>query len=160
VVGSLVHRALQRWLFPGDPGLDHLLETQAFNAGLVEEAARQAAVRAARSLLDRVRRHPAWEEMDQALERRSEVPYSRLVNGRVDTGYIDLLYRTDEGWVIVDFITDALRTESGLQEALAAHQGQITRYRHACQALLGSELQVRLCFLDYSGSLHLEQISA
>lgn len=42
VLGSIVHKAIQRWLFPGDPGLSALLEMETYNAGLVSDEQRQA----------------------------------------------------------------------------------------------------------------------
>ena len=44
--GSMVHHAVQRWSFPGDPDLPRLLETDALEAGLAE------------MLLARLQRHP------------------------------------------------------------------------------------------------------
>jgi len=62
------------------------------------------------SALECLQHHPLWQEIDQASERYQEVPYTRLAaKNRVNTGYIDLLYRSADGWQIVDFKTDLLR---------------------------------------------------
>jgi ATP-dependent exoDNAse (exonuclease V) beta subunit len=83
------------------------------------------------------------------------MPFTRrLPDGRVDSGAIDLLYRTDAGWHLVDFKTDELRDQAALEEALAKYRPQLTRYIRAMRELLGEDVQAWLCFLDYRGSLH------
>jgi ATP-dependent exoDNAse (exonuclease V) beta subunit len=104
VVGSMVHKAIECWCFPGDEGFDRLLATVSLDAGLVDPEQQAEAVRRARTLLDRFRAHPLWAEISASEERCHEVPYSRsLPGGRVDAGAIDLLYRKGSEWMLVDF---------------------------------------------------------
>lgn len=159
-LGRLVHHAIQRWLFPGDPALPRLLETAALEAGLADPAQRAEALRLAEMLLVRLQSHPLWQEIDQAGERYHEVPYARLTAGaRLDTGYIDLLYRGADdhlaGWEIVDFKTDSLRCAADRQAAVEQYRPQMRRYAQAALHLLRAPARVRLCFLDDDGQVSL-----
>ncbi|NCP16745.1 hypothetical protein GW866_06850, partial [bacterium] len=113
VVGKLVHECLHRWRFPAevqrgfpDDGFDAFLRPFAIESGLTDPAEIHAAVQESRLLLERLRAHPLFAELDTA-ERHHEVRYD-LPEGR---GVIDLLYRTPEGWFIIDFKTDEVRSD-------------------------------------------------
>ncbi len=158
-VGRLVHRALQHWSFPGEAALPRLLELEALEAGLADPDQRSAAVRLAETLLERLHRHPLKQEIDRALERHHEAPYSRLsARERLDTGYIDLLFRDADGWQIVDFKTDSLRSPLEREAAMRQYDPQMRRYAQAALDLLGEPARVRLCFLDDNGMVSLEEI--
>jgi ATP-dependent exoDNAse (exonuclease V) beta subunit len=68
--------------------------------GLTDPAEIHAVAQEVRRLLERFRDHLQFAELDAA-ERHHEVPYF-LPEGR---GAVDLLYRTESGWFIVDFKT-------------------------------------------------------
>jgi ATP-dependent helicase/nuclease subunit A len=158
-VGLLVHHAIQRWLFPGDPGLPGLLETAALEAGLADPAQRLEAVQQAGRLLGRLQRHPLWQEIRQAGERYHEVPFTRMTaGGGLDTGYLDLLYRSAQGWQVIDFKSEALHSPAERQAAIARSLPQMRRYAQAARHLLRQPARVRLCFLDDEGRVSLEEV--
>jgi ATP-dependent exoDNAse (exonuclease V) beta subunit len=159
VVGLLVHRALEDWLFPGDEGLEMLLETAALREGLVDPRQCKGAIRAARRLLARLRAHPLWTEIDGADERHHEVAYAYpSPSGRPEYGVIDLLYRAGEGWMLIDFKIDDIGDGEMLAEAIERHSPQIQRYARAARSLLGASVQAELCFLDYMGEVRVESV--
>lgn len=158
VIGKMVHKALELWLFPGNPRLDHLLETSALNAGLASEQQRTAATHRAWKLLERLHAHPIWEEMDGATERHHEVPYSRLHDGHTETGYIDLLYYSASGWQVLDFKTDAIANPTERDRLTQQYRAQMQRYLGAVTNLTGSKAHARLCFLDDHGSISLVEV--
>ncbi len=148
-VGWMVHQVIQRWLPPDDPQLDSLLEALGLQQGLVDTGQRRRAVRESRRLLARFWEDPLREEIDVAFERHHELPYERkLTEKRMDLGSIDLLFRDERGWVIVDFKTDELRDADALQAAVKKHRPQVMRYVHAVNELLNEEAEAILCFLD------------
>jgi ATP-dependent exoDNAse (exonuclease V) beta subunit len=154
VVGSMVHRALERWLFPGDAGLEALLTTVALNQGLVETRQRERAVGEVYKLLERFKEDRLYVEIAAAAERRHEIPYTRPVQeGWFDSGVIDLLYRADGQWKLVDFKADELRDEEALTEAIERHRKQIERYAQAARVLLEAEVYSAVCFLDCMGEV-------
>lgn len=156
-IGKMVHKAIQRWRFPGDPGLANLLDSVAREAGVVEEAKRQYALQEAQQFLSRFSAHPLWQDIHHAAVRLHEVPYTMLrADGRTEVGYIDLLYRESEdsvGWVIVDFKTDTIQSEGELALLVDRYTRQARRYARAVRELLGPVDAVKLCFLDAGGQV-------
>jgi ATP-dependent helicase/nuclease subunit A len=153
-VGQMAHRALQNWRFPGDPGLAGLLAAAAFEHGLADPGERARAQAEAETLLSRFRAHPLWLEMDRAARRLHEVPYTlRRRDGRVENGYLDVLYQTEAGWQLVDFKTDRVENQLELGLLTARYANQLRRYVHAVRELVGSLVQARLVFLDDRGQV-------
>ena len=158
VLGKIVHKALQRWLFPGDPRLSALLEMEAFNAGLASEKLRRAAVERATELLMRFRQHPVWEEIISAQERYTELPYTYTEKGRLEHRVIDLLYQNTNGWQILDFKTDPILTQLHKEELVRKYAPQVQRYAATAASKLGPPVQASICFLDDQGKVELVEV--
>ncbi len=159
VIGLMVHKALERWLFPGDEGLDALLQAVALNEGLVDDWQRARALREAHRMLERFKGHPLKAEIDRAQVRHHELPYAiPVARGALDSGVIDLLYQSEGIWKLVDFKADELRDERALENAAARYRGQLVRYVRAAREILGREVVAVLCFLDYAGDVEVVQL--
>ena len=160
VVGEMVHKALQRWRFPGDPALAGLLRATAQSEGLLEEGLIQKALTEAETLLRHFQGHPLFREIDTAAERHHEVPYVGAgPQGDAEWGFMDCLYRTPDGWVLVDFKTDRLRDQAGLEEKAAEYLDQLLRYRQAASRLLSAAPRALMCFLNVERSIVIREIS-
>lgn len=161
IVGTLVHEAIRRWRFPGDPALQRLLTTAALSSGLIDRADVDQHVRQASALLARFRNHSRWPELD-ACERFHELPFCVSRNGLPSLGVIDLLYReagrAKETWCIVDFKTDHVTDEVELGIMTEKYRPQLRRYRHAVTRILGCAAETTLCFLDYAGAVHWQEV--
>ena len=161
VVGNLVHEAIRRWRFPGDPTLDRVLRTAAVSSGLVDPADIAEHICEAELLLARFRADPRWPDLDAA-QRWHEVPYSVLREGKPSTGFIDLLYwpsqATSATWCIVDFKTDRVTAEPELGSLIERYSRQILRYRQSISPLLRGSVHTTLCFLDYCNSVRWENV--
>jgi ATP-dependent exoDNAse (exonuclease V) beta subunit len=154
VVGAMVHDALRSWVFPGDAALKPLLEMTALSHGLIDPGQRGRAIRETEKLLGRFREHDIYLEIEAAPERIHEVPYTRPhPTWGSDSGRIDLLYRVNGAWRLIDFKTDEIREDDALANALEEHRPQIGRYAAAVQQLLGEKPQAALCFLDAMGGV-------
>ncbi len=150
----MVHKALERWLFPGQKGFEELMESVSLKEGLVDPGQRRRAARQAQKLLKRFAGHDLKEEIESAERRYHELPYTCLTpSGLPDSGVIDLLYRVDGEWKLLDFKADELRDQAALEQALAEYGPQLQRYRRAARALLGVAPSAALCFLDCMGEL-------
>jgi ATP-dependent helicase/nuclease subunit A len=158
VLGKMVHQAIQRWLFPGDPGLDSLLEMEAFNFGLAHEGQRKNAIDRASMLLTRLRQHPIWDEINSAKERFSELPYTFLVEDNPEMRIVDLLYHTSNGWQLIDFKTDKISNQSYKDELVKKYSSQVKRYKGVLVSALGQPVRSRICFLDDQGSIQFIEI--
>jgi ATP-dependent helicase/nuclease subunit A len=149
LVGRLVHEAIRRWRFDD---LDDFLKPFALESGLTDEAEIHAAIQESRRMLERLRAHPLFAELDSAHEaRHHEVRYD-LPDGR---GIMDLLYRTAAGWFIIDFKTDEVRSESEALSAISqnGYDRQVARYAQAISKQLKVEAKTRLVFLNVKNNL-------
>jgi ATP-dependent helicase/nuclease subunit A len=160
VVGRLVHVAVQRGELEDEARLKRLLEGTALQERLVDAGQRARAVEHARGLVHRLRDHPLWARVQRAQERFQEIHYTRWhPHDRADSGRIDLLIREREGWVVVDFKTDALESEEELQQVAESYSRQMQQYGRAVEALLGGWPDLLLCFLDCAGEVRVVPVS-
>jgi ATP-dependent exoDNAse (exonuclease V) beta subunit len=68
-------------------------------------------------------------------------------------GYIDLLYRSPDGLVVVDYKTDSWRSELDLEEKVDRYQVQLQAYGRAVVEAAGEAVAgLVLLFLSTSGS--------
>lgn len=149
LVGRLVHEALRRWHFPDD-SFDAFLYPFALESGLTDEAEIRAAIHESRKMLERLRAHSLFKELDSA-ERHHEVPYYSS-EGR---GIIDLFYRINDAWTIIDFKTDEVRSEDEARETIrrAGYDVQVARYARAIATQLKVKAKTRLVFLNVKDSI-------
>ena len=158
ILGLIVHKAMQRWLFPGDPALQALLESEAYRFGLATEATRQEVIAQASRLLERFREHPVWQEIDLAQERHSELPYSYVLSGKVENRIIDLLYRDEGGWHIIDFKTDPIFSCAKKEQLVQIYAPQVRHYKAVVESKLGTAASGKLCFLDDQGEVSVDEV--
>lgn len=158
VVGKMVHKAIELWIFPGDKRLEPLLETQSLDAGIVTKVQRDAVIAQVKELLSRFHDHPLCSEISNAKEVHHEVPYSREVGDHTENGYIDILYRVDEGWQIVDFKTDLIRGEEHRDEVVWNYSKQLNRYSEVVESLLGYKAHTRICFFDADDQVEVVEV--
>jgi ATP-dependent helicase/nuclease subunit A len=158
VLGQIVHKAIQRWLFPGDTALGSLLESEALQAGIATDASRQEMAAQANELLTRFREHPLWDKLGSNPERYSELPYSYLINDTVENRIIDLLYRDNDGWHIIDFKTDPIYSSSQKEDLVRLYGPQVKRYRATVESKLGMSVSGQICFLDDHGKVSIVEV--
>jgi ATP-dependent helicase/nuclease subunit A len=139
-VGRAVHGALQTLDLRAPNGIAEAARAQAAAEGLlgrervVESLVRSAldapVVRAAGDL-------PHWQELYVGTS----------IGGVVLEGYIDLLVRTDEGLVVVDYKTDSVGSDEELQAKVARYAPQLGAYGCALESVLGEPVAgARLVF--------------
>ncbi len=171
VVGELVHEALAAWRLPESPEdeiFSKWLRVRARAKGLVDSHQVTHARRRSQQLLLQLRAHPLFEELATAEQRLHEVPFSLERQGRVDTGQIDLLYRTrsprkrDGVWTIVEFKSDEVRGPADFERLLQERDyvSQTRRYAEAAERLLGTRPRSLLCMLDYGGRTEVYSVPA
>ena len=156
IVGKLVHEALAGWNLPqnrNDPGFRRWLHARARAAGLVTEGSIAHALRRAIRVLLRFQEHPLFEEIAGAERRLHELPYALAGNDGPETGKLDLLYRSQGMWTIVEFKTDEVSSEMDFRDLLRRedYEAQVRRYAGAAETLLGSRPRCLLWMLDFRG---------
>lgn len=158
-VGRMVHAAIQRRAMPDSAVHERFLENEAFRAGLVDPLQREAAISESSELLQRLAAHSLWAEISSADEVQHEITFTTSdPEGTVQSGQIDLLWRDEGGWKIVDFKTDTLRDGEDLEEAVTRHRKQVERYVRSAANILGEKPKGTLCFLDSRGQVELVEV--
>lgn len=160
-VGRMVHAAAARRLPAGSDEARRVLKAAALREGLVDPKQRNEGIEEADRLLARLQGHRVWKELESATEAHREVPYTwQPPGGRPpDSGVIDVLYRVDDEWRLVDFKTDEIHSAEDREEAVSKYRRQIRRYRAAAASLLGGPVRGSLVFLDDQGDVT-EQVIA
>ena len=126
-VGSAVHGVLQTVSLDADLGLiEPVAAAQAEAEGVASK--RGAVLALAQSVL----RAPSVREAAQT-EHRKEVYVASKVNDTVLEGYIDLLFRTPEGLVVLDYKTDDIHDDEMLQAKVDRYRLQLAAYSLAVE---------------------------
>jgi len=159
VIGSLVHAAIAARRFP-DASYERWAEARARGHGVTDARQLADAVRESRELLLRFRQHPLADELEDAERRLHEVPYSVVIDRRVERGIIDALYLRAGVWTIIEFKTDDVRDEARLRQLIQeeGYAVQAGRYAAAVEQLVGQRPQVLLCMLNYAGGIRVERL--
>ena len=149
-IGRAVHGVLQDVDLATGQGLDALADRQAAAEG-VSGRSRTVAGLARAALGTAVAREAAssqhWRELFVA------APFGE----RLVEGYVDLVYRGPEGLVVVDWKTDSLAGEGGVDAKLARYRLQGASYAAALEAVTGEEVaRMVFVFLDRDGAVERE----
>ncbi|MEZ5170991.1 MAG: UvrD-helicase domain-containing protein [Acidimicrobiia bacterium] len=145
-IGRAVHAVLQTIDLRTGAGLEETAAAQAAAEGVVGHEERVTAL--ARSAL----------ESDTVKEAASgrfwrETYVATPVGDRILEGYVDLIYRTDDGLVVVDYKTDAWRTEEDLDAKLERYRLQGASYALAVSQATGQDVtECRFLFLSEDGA--------
>ena len=149
-VGRAVHGVLQDVDLATGRGLEALAERQAAAEGVSGRV--RAVTKLARAALDTgVARQAA------AAEHWRELFVAAPFGDRVLEGYIDLAYRSPEGLVVVDWKTDSIADEGGVDAKLARYRLQGAAYAAALEAVTGNPVaRMVFVFLDRAGAIEAE----
>jgi ATP-dependent exoDNAse (exonuclease V) beta subunit len=144
-MGRAVHGVLQSVDLLTGHGLPEACAAQAAAEGMLgQEDVIEAFCRSALSseLVQRAGRRPHWREVYVG------IPYG---DGVLE-GYIDLLYRDEDGLVVVDYKTDSWRTEADLDSKVERYRVQLEAYGEAVQGSVGQPAtRLQLLFLSPRG---------
>lgn len=146
IVGNLVHEVLRDWRFEDEGSIDQLLRRLVRQKGMEAGEDLEEVIHISKILLLRFQRHPIWLEIQNASERYHAIP----LHEKDGTAYIDLLYRTESGWNILDFHTGSLKGEAAVQAALEMRRPGLLEKLRAVQTRLGVLPRGGVCFLDVS----------
>jgi ATP-dependent exoDNAse (exonuclease V) beta subunit len=141
-IGRAVHGVLQTIDLASGDGLEEACAAQAAAEGVLgKEAVIEAFCRSALAseVVQRAARLPHWREVYVG------IPYG---DGVLE-GYIDLLYRDDDGLVVVDYKTDAWRNEADLAAKVDRYRVQLQAYEQAVAEAVGKAVsRLQLLFLS------------
>jgi ATP-dependent exoDNAse (exonuclease V) beta subunit len=127
--GTLVHAVLRD--VPLDAGPGTTRQWAQLNARIVGATSEETEAACAR--VEAALQHPLLERARAAKRKHREYPVMlRADGGRLMEGVIDLAFVEDDGWVIVDFKTDA-----DISGQRAQYQRQLQWYASALSRLTG-----------------------
>jgi len=99
--GSVVHRALE---LCGKGKRDKL---NVIGPRLLEEYGVPATdLENLMKVVDKTMKHEIWQRMEKSKEKYFEVPFSGIENDIVVRGVIDMIFKEEDKWVIIDYKTD------------------------------------------------------
>jgi ATP-dependent helicase/nuclease subunit A len=136
--GSVIHTLLQAAMAEPDSDLGPLA-----SSALAEEGLDRSHAPAAVDTVLAVMKSDVWRRALAAEQTLVEVPFTLAANADGDEtiirGCIDLAFRERDGWVIVDYKTDAV-TSATLPAAAARHAPQIRAYAEAWGRVTGERV--------------------
>jgi len=146
-IGSAVHGVLQLVDLATPGNISELVQQQCDihsipdRTGIVFRLADAALGSTAVAL---ARQHPHFKELFVAAP----------VGERTIEGYVDLLIETPDGLVVVDYKTDAVRSEADVDAKLAAYELQAAAYAVALQVATGQTVaECRFVFCTATGAI-------
>jgi len=149
LVGRLMHRLLADWhiLSLPQPELEKRLTAWAQSEGIRHPQAVRHAVRRCMRMLQHLKRTLLFDEIEAALQRQQEIPFTLALPFGQLHGVIDVLYQDQAGqWQLVDWKTDWFPPQQLVEQA-QLHRQQIAIYRLAARQALGVEPTASICFL-------------
>ena len=152
-VGKLVHKGIELWRFPDENGIDPILK-KTFQKILLQtdnlnSSEQQAVLEKTEMLLARFRDSNIRMRVEHAEKRWHEIPFSFSKRLYTVNGIIDLLLKEEDGYTIIDFKTDELKSTSDMEDAAEDHTRQLEEYRRALNTTLGEDPRCYICFLYF-----------
>jgi ATP-dependent helicase/nuclease subunit A len=163
-IGEIVHRALRWWQFPTErDDLSAVLQSYAWEEGIVEPEGIEQAVKEARTLLQGFRSSSIFPLIDQAVRDRKhypELPFIFQTDKRTIYGKLDALIQTPDGKsVIVDYKSSTMpngRQRATLEAHAQRYYLQVGVYAAAVERMLGVTPAVYVHYIRYNQSIPVE----
>lgn len=93
--------------------------------------------------IDDVMKSDIWKRMSASKEKYFEVPLSSMKDNSVVTGVVDMVFKEDDGWVIVDYKTDDFDVNP---KKKSAYQHQIDLYAELWGEITGEKIKEKLLY--------------
>jgi ATP-dependent helicase/nuclease subunit A len=154
--GNVIHKLLDACA-KGSDGLEQLTAMVLSEEGRNPQEASRA-LQEIHSVLD----SPLWKRVIASSQRYSEVPFftkMELVepetagNDSIVSGTIDLVFKEDDGWAIVDFKTDTVSDEQQMALLAAYYAPQLELYRKAWESMTGEPVHEVVLFFTAINTL-------
>ncbi|MDP6042159.1 MAG: 3'-5' exonuclease, partial [Candidatus Latescibacteria bacterium] len=122
--GTVIHRLFDGAInerLPDDPTsyVKHLLHEEGGDSAFLSDAL---------CALQDFQNSEIWEELQAAERMYTEVPFAVAGTEKVIRGVIDLVYRLPDGWKIVDYKTNAVKTEDEVKALCEQSAEQVNAY--------------------------------
>lgn len=136
--GRAIHRVLEVCAQQRPSNLDPFVEKVLAEEGRPLEEKEEVI-----TLVNEIAGSPLWQRMLKSKKRLVEVPFSiKAAAGEygftcetIISGTIDLAFLEEDGWVIADYKTDTVESETQLAELVNYYTPQVKMYRKSWEAL-------------------------
>jgi ATP-dependent helicase/nuclease subunit A len=150
--GTLIHGLLEHAMRHKNATRDDLRRLAMWLT--VEEPKLRTVIEEALDAVEETSKAAFWKEARASKECHEETPFGMRIEGngipKVLTGVIDLVYRTEESWRLLDYKTDAQASEADLK---AKYGSQIEAYEKAWSQITESKVTTTLVSTKESGKL-------
>jgi len=92
-------------------------------------------------VVDTAMKHEIWQRMEKANEKYFEVPFSAIEKDAVVRGVIDMIFKEQDGWVIIDYKTDDF---DKVPERKAVYEKQLEAYGKFWEKIAGEKVKGRV----------------
>ncbi len=162
ILGEIVHRALRWGYFPTEAdGLESILQSYAWEQGIVDSGQRAYAVQEARELLRRTMQSNIYRWLTNASQTFYELPFVYKTDKRTIHGVLDVLLQHPDGsWTVLDYKTSYVNDYPDNPQAFADHARrfhlQVGVYAAAVREQLGGITpSVYIHYIRYSQTIHI-----
>ena len=158
ILGRIVHKMLQRWIFPGDARFEPMLNGLLNDFRVADLVLRESFREQTREKLEAFSKHPLFADINAAEERYAELPYTYWKWDRHAHRVIDLLFRKDGQWQLIDFKTDPIESEEDRQHLVEKYRHQLTDYKTAMEKEIGQRVRAKICFLSDRDQISISEL--
>ena len=153
--GDVVHRLFEQAVMGNVPAV-----SGPYVARLVEAAGLSSSfARDAEDALARLRSSDLWYELQSADRVHTEVPIGAPQDDQtVVRGVIDLVYRLEGAWIIVDYKTDVATTAADVERLLLKYDRQVQEYASYWRSISGEPVARASIWLAH-GPVRVDQLT-
>jgi ATP-dependent helicase/nuclease subunit A len=162
IIGEMVHRVLKFDHIPDvEAALNPILQSYAWELGVVEPGKQQYAMQEARKLLRQSRASGIHQQLTQAERIYREIPFVYRAEQRIIHGVLDVLFQSPDGtWNVLDYKTSYVEDYGTHPDALDQHARryhlQVGVYAAAVQEQLdGSVPDVYIHYIRYGQTVRI-----
>ncbi|HZK18574.1 MAG TPA: PD-(D/E)XK nuclease family protein, partial [Clostridia bacterium] len=153
--GRVVHRVLEVCAQEFTPDLGLLVESIVAEEGRHPEDKQEVL-----ELVGGILESPFWQRVLESDRRFTEVPFSikmdseefGLAGETVVSGIIDLVFKEDGGWVLVDYKTDTIGDDIMFRELVDYYGPQVQMYKEYWGDLTGEKVAEAGLYFTYNGN--------
>ncbi|MEQ8200557.1 MAG: UvrD-helicase domain-containing protein [Syntrophomonadaceae bacterium] len=135
--GSVIHKALEQ-LAQGSGDLD---DPVWLGRLLTDESRPAEEVPELKETLIKITSAPFWQRLQTAAKVMTEVPFGIFEGQTYLTGTIDLIFRENGEWVLIDYKTDAIRDDDHLRQLKDYYWPQVEVYKNSWQKITGEPVK-------------------
>lgn len=133
--GNAIHRLFEMIVRGGVGGEGELITALLESEGAISDLEEKA-----HEALDGFRASEVWSLVRKSERVLTEVPFAEKLDGTVINGTIDLIAKTDGGWILVDYKTDRITADEELEKLAEHYAPQISGYVRHWEGITGEKV--------------------